>query len=342
MIDHLDIRIKPDTSELDGQRHPSLYFTDGDIVISATSRAKSYTELYRVDRIFLARHSPVFKDMFSLGKGRDDEQYDGAPRVHLPEDAEDVAALLGALYHTSNLPLTRYSPDTPQKVQGIMRLAVKYDVESIRTTIMKHIEGEWPHTLADWEKLQNERAKLYLSASPPPTRLYDHFPEPASAIAFAMEFHCPSILPAAFYELAAAPTGDPSIHWGFLHHTDLLRLIAGKSALVAQWMPTVGNIERNASSGYFCSNRFHQGCFCRKIAANCIIDTLQDADDNDPSTPRVADPLSYLRHFDVAKNRQSAGFSCDKTVEGISNSIKSEAQRIWDQLPEYFPYTISS
>ena len=89
--------------ECEERRHPSLYLEDGDIVISATSKARTYTEFYRVDKVFFARHSPVFRDMLSLGDGDSacNEQYDGAPKVHLLDDAEDVAGLVGAIYNAA-------------------------------------------------------------------------------------------------------------------------------------------------------------------------------------------------------------------------------------------------
>ena len=92
----------PNSTQLDQRRHPTLYFPDGDFVISVTSRDKTYIEFYRVDKVFLARHSPIFKDMLSLGDGDSrNEQYDDAPKVHLLDDAEDVAGLIGAMYNAT-------------------------------------------------------------------------------------------------------------------------------------------------------------------------------------------------------------------------------------------------
>lgn len=96
-------------SQIEERRHPSLYFADGDIVVSATSKERTYTEFYRVDKVFLARHSVIFKDMLSIGsaEGRsvdstsEQQFYDGMPKVHLYDDAEDVAGFIGALYNTA-------------------------------------------------------------------------------------------------------------------------------------------------------------------------------------------------------------------------------------------------
>ena len=80
-------------------RHPSLYFEDGDLVISATQQDDAPV-LFRAHAAILGHFSPVFRDMMSLptgGSGR--ELYDGAPIVHLPDDARDVADFFEALYN---------------------------------------------------------------------------------------------------------------------------------------------------------------------------------------------------------------------------------------------------
>ena len=85
------------------QRHQSLYFDDGDIVLAAhTKRQPASTVLFRVDKIFLARNSPIFRDMlsFSPGQGPQDT-YDGVPRVEFTDEAEDLQGLLGAIYNVA-------------------------------------------------------------------------------------------------------------------------------------------------------------------------------------------------------------------------------------------------
>lgn len=140
-----------------------------------------------------------------------------------------------------------------------MKLATKYDVDMLRAIIMRHFESEWPRSLAEWEKQYR---------APPPGKMrlsdcavdyddgtlissavtdYTKLPEPASAIRFAMEFSCPSVLPAAFYALSqTTPNADwekcrksnssrlkamRSARWTLLEPADLIRLLQGKEAL---------------------------------------------------------------------------------------------------------------
>lgn len=88
---------------MEQERHKSLYYEDGDMVVSAISRTRhNVTKLFRVDKVFLARHSAIFRGMLSLDQAFADidvnEKYDGVPKVHLTDDAEDVEGLLAAIY----------------------------------------------------------------------------------------------------------------------------------------------------------------------------------------------------------------------------------------------------
>ena len=87
-----------------------MYFPDGDIVISATSNWNGRVHLLRVDKVFLMRHSQIFKDMFVVGESNPQvERYDGVPRVHLPDPAEDVVTLIEALYDITWVKTSTYS-----------------------------------------------------------------------------------------------------------------------------------------------------------------------------------------------------------------------------------------
>ena len=78
-----------------------LCFQDGNIVLSAVDAATTRTILFRVHMSSLASRSRVFNSMLSLPQGEDDEQtevHEGSPLVRLPDSAEDVEALLRAIY----------------------------------------------------------------------------------------------------------------------------------------------------------------------------------------------------------------------------------------------------
>lgn len=84
-------------------RHPSLYFEQGDIALSAKD-SDTLTYIFRVYRLFLTHHSEVFKAIIeSLGSEGSVEEYDGVPLVTLSEEdqAAEVANLLEVIHDPS-------------------------------------------------------------------------------------------------------------------------------------------------------------------------------------------------------------------------------------------------
>ena len=89
------------------ERHPQLYFSDGDIVLAAifststsTSSSPAKYQLYRVHRPLLSHNSPVFANLFSDAAPA--ELYDDTPLVEMIGDtAEDLASLLMFIYNPS-------------------------------------------------------------------------------------------------------------------------------------------------------------------------------------------------------------------------------------------------
>ena len=89
----------------DGQivKHDSLDFPDGDVVLSVTDNV-GLQHVFRVDRVFLSRHSKIFAGMFSLPPSSIavNEQHDGVPLVQLVGDKLDgVADLLNMMYNSA-------------------------------------------------------------------------------------------------------------------------------------------------------------------------------------------------------------------------------------------------
>ena len=79
-------------------RHPTLYLPDGDVVISVESASVQY--LFRVDKVFLSRHSKTFAQMFALPEPPTGEIHDGVPLIPLyGDDPEGIAGLLTFLYN---------------------------------------------------------------------------------------------------------------------------------------------------------------------------------------------------------------------------------------------------
>ncbi|GJE96816.1 hypothetical protein PsYK624_130220 [Phanerochaete sordida] len=167
------------------------------------------------------------------------------------DDADELADLIGALYD-SELPAMRpLDPRNPERARGAMKLARKYEVESVRARIIRRMEADWPQDVLEWLRLIGDikrRTELRTmlcrtgtSSDPEPDAFV---PEPASAVRFAREFDVPSILPAAFYTLALADIQQDwdetrvsrpfaAAQWRLLDQEDTMRLFRGKSKLRA-------------------------------------------------------------------------------------------------------------
>ena len=123
---------------------------------------------------------------------------------------------------------------------GVMRLASKYEIEPIRSLIVKHVEADWPHSLEEWDAQQAERssaAEAYLASKDKKFKghyIDDVYPEPVAAIRFALEFDIPSILPSAWYQLA---TTDAKVHLDYdaVHRHPTMRTFSHPCSKKARW-----------------------------------------------------------------------------------------------------------
>ncbi|KIP07173.1 hypothetical protein PHLGIDRAFT_127803 [Phlebiopsis gigantea 11061_1 CR5-6] len=193
-------------------RHPTFYLPLGDLVVqSASDEYSTQVVLFRVNKSILAFNSPVFADMFTLPTTAVQELYDGAPMVCLTDTAEELTALFSALHNPSFLSFSRFDPDIPAKLTNVMRIATKYQIDTVRRRIIDIMHDSWPQTFEHWLRYQSEIAVLRTMHAGRDDGLVDGksfeecIPEPASAIRFAQDFDVPSILPFAFYTLAGIP-----------------------------------------------------------------------------------------------------------------------------------------
>ena len=75
-----------------------LSFEDGNLAISAKDRTNGNLVFFRVHKSILGKHSPVFRDMYSVPPPQDVDQHNGVPLVHVHDDADDLRHFLKAIY----------------------------------------------------------------------------------------------------------------------------------------------------------------------------------------------------------------------------------------------------
>jgi hypothetical protein len=86
---------------------------------------------------------------------------------------------------------------------GPLKLATKYQVDALRDQIIKHLERDWPSTIDDWDRVDDETHKKQLAVL---QSLDGVVPDPVYAILLARPCDVPQILPTAFYVLSRQPT----------------------------------------------------------------------------------------------------------------------------------------
>ena len=86
------------------KHHPSLYYEDGNVVLSALRR-DGERQYFRVHQSILSKHSPVLGDMLSMPPLKAfgsanvlEEAYGGVVHVQMPDSGEDLESFLQVLY----------------------------------------------------------------------------------------------------------------------------------------------------------------------------------------------------------------------------------------------------
>ncbi|KAL1752146.1 hypothetical protein FB107DRAFT_293389 [Schizophyllum commune] len=123
-----------------------LWFEDGNLVIQ-TGRT-----LFRVHKGVLCFHSNVLRDLASLPAPASLDEYDGAQLAAFPDDAQDMHHFLRAIYIPDYF-LPPPEMTTFEKLEGVLRLAHKYDAPSLRRRALQHMARA---CITDLKELKDE------------------------------------------------------------------------------------------------------------------------------------------------------------------------------------------
>ncbi|TDL17692.1 hypothetical protein BD410DRAFT_831408 [Rickenella mellea] len=236
------MEIRHDSASI-GKHHETLYFPAGDLVLAASLKNPGHADgsvLFRVHKFMLAHHSPIFNDMFALPPVDTIETYDGANLVHMPDSAEDLEGLLRVL---RCLPYNRRDFDESYFLCGVLELAIKYEIDSIRDRIVGQLKAEWPADLEAWDQLEDRRQAIWKAGDSDAAA--ELLPEPVLSIQLARQCDARDVLLGAFYQLSwlsawdiwdcASPDDDatfnPKARWNLLDSRDLLRIIRAREVL---------------------------------------------------------------------------------------------------------------
>ncbi|KAJ6500864.1 hypothetical protein C8R45DRAFT_863701 [Mycena sanguinolenta] len=211
-----------DSQRTEPTRVQDLWFDDGNLIIQAGNSQ------YRVYRGILAKHSPIFQDVFSFPQPPDSELVDGCPVVRLTDAEEEVTSFLNAIFNPT---FFRPFPSSTEFsiIVGCLRLSHKYEVDYLRRRALIHLSSVYRTKLSEVDTMGLLELEDYSDDSEPlpsPSEIYSwsFYACPKarvsiSAIRLAREIDAPWILPYAFYNLTTCYyhysrrlDGDPPLH----------------------------------------------------------------------------------------------------------------------------------
>ncbi|CAA7266007.1 unnamed protein product [Cyclocybe aegerita] len=167
------------------KRHESLWLEDGNVILQAEDTQ------FRVHRSMLARHSTIFKDIFSIPQQDQimDPIVDGCPVVSLSDSAEDLEHILLIFYDNHRF-LDLREKLSVGAIAAMLRMGKKYDIAYVQDEALRRLRREFPTTIMSRWQLNT----IF--------NVIDYGPDASKAvsaiIALAREHGVPSILPAAF------------------------------------------------------------------------------------------------------------------------------------------------
>ncbi|KAF8512916.1 hypothetical protein JB92DRAFT_2926149 [Gautieria morchelliformis] len=315
---------------MDGEptRHSDLWFDDGSVVL----RAKDPPTLFRVHRALIARHSEVFRHMFSMPQPEhpvEAEVIEGCPVVDLHDSASDMTSLLRALYDGPNW--GDNGLDDFEAVSGVLRLSHKYMVDSLRAKAIAHLQKAWPVTLKGWDT-REEIARWYNGEW---NNGGGRYPHPTRVIDLARAVNAHSLLPSAFYDISRSTFSVIFESSPSLSQADTQKLALGKEAshaAVTNLITNLGSGRCTSKASIAAGKSCHSPVSCRKDFSELVELATQhylfDRERGSTDPLYVAEELGQLKSPEFSECK-----ACAYVLEQWSSR---ERERIWKSIPTWF------
>ncbi|KAJ6499338.1 hypothetical protein C8R45DRAFT_113019 [Mycena sanguinolenta] len=314
-------------------RHPDLSFPDGNIAILTGS------VYFLVHKGLLCRHSVPFQQQQAT-QARS-KQLEGRPVVHVTDSPHDMFHFLSALY--DGILGVKLDPPNFSVVDALLRLATKYQVKHIRSSLLQEIQRiHWPVRLAQWEVREAEATDS--------SGLYDarlHYPHPVLVINLARAIQAPELLPSAFYDLSRCVVSETTAGYTdsnqILHQLpqeDLMNLLKGREH-ASRFLSTfiVNELEARAPS----VNCIHGGeddagqrRACQVAFESITFEILRDVNG---ITHRSSDPLFAIVDAELMQTRDDAHSvlrACEFCRLEFGVAVDRAREEFWSKLPSWF------
>ncbi|CAA7261832.1 unnamed protein product [Cyclocybe aegerita] len=159
-------------------RSEDFWLDDGNIILQAEGTQ------FRVHKSMLARHSTIFKDMFSFPQ----------PAEPLDPDVEVILSIFYDNIKCSVIDLEKAL--SIDQIKSILSMAKKYDITYLRDRALERLRRCFPTTVKGWDASFGDANGPTIHFKPPLDTV-------EAVIALALEHGIPSILPSAYLYLAA-------------------------------------------------------------------------------------------------------------------------------------------
>ncbi|KAF9535840.1 hypothetical protein CPB83DRAFT_842433 [Crepidotus variabilis] len=288
-------------------RADDLWFYDGNLTLKAENT------LFRIYGGFLAARSSVFRDMLEFPPPEDgNETLDGSHIVTVYDSAKDLSYFLKAIFDSSFF----MPPPTPTDlpiVEGVLRLALKYDVQYLKRRALSHLISTFPMSLSAWKNREKTRT------IPPVDNT------PFAAFRIAREFDLDFMLPSILYCISSHPfekTLDSAVFQddkiSFVW-PDKRMCIVGRQKLLMMQSQSALNMTRNAEAPVAeCT-----GSSCASTRLRCA-DILS-----------AWDMAGFLDYFEDNANVYSHEF-CTVCRTNFKEMCALASQQMWSELPTMF------
>ncbi|KAF7364320.1 hypothetical protein MSAN_01092100 [Mycena sanguinolenta] len=286
-------------------RSTDFWFDDGTIILQVGNT------LYRVYRGLLASRSTVFHDTFSMPQPEstmeEHNQIEGCPVVQLHDKERDFTHFLKALHHYGSYKGMAVSG--VMELSSVLRLSDKYDVATLRESMVSILCDIYPSSLDEWLKRDE--------AVPPGYRIARQ--DCLTVLNLARELNIRSILPGAMY-LVAVTQGLSVLYGG---PGKRIRNVDDRKRYTLAF-PELMLARRRVAATFLI--REEEVDDCENEEGECDTERFCWLAEDLPSEP---DPLKgelYWNDFDV----------CSPCLEQARETYNEAREELWDSLPDIF------
>ncbi|TEB24230.1 hypothetical protein FA13DRAFT_1818078 [Coprinellus micaceus] len=309
------------------KRSEEVWFDDGNIVLQAGDKQ------FKVHRGVLAKHSPIFSDLFQIPHPHDEPTVDGCPIVELHDSPEDVEHVLKALYGLGDYLNSDLNLHI-SVVAAMIRLGRKYEIPHLSAESMRLLKREYPTTLEENDELDHHSYHNIRVTMPDRTRGpsdadetedeteddTDNFAVILGIVKLAHECHIQSILPALYLQLTRFPLEDILRPDTQLPLDVLWSCICGRDKLLNVWRDRTHAMGRS------------EKCFSKADCKMSIMSLLEDLKLPD------ADLASILQPWDTFAEvwDDSLQSLCEECTQEAKELHEKDREATWTSLPELF------